>query len=98
MPDPMQVRWTESATQDIRGIARYIRKDNPAAARAVAKATLDAADSLSLFPFKGREGKIADTRELVVSGLPYIVVYKVTKTAIHVLHIYHGARNWPGEP
>ena len=91
------MRWTESAAKDLRGITRYIRKDNPAAARAVAKATLDAADSLSLFPFKGRDGKIAGTRELVVSGLPYIIVYKMTSTAIQILHIYHGARNWPPE-
>ncbi len=92
----MQVRWTESASKDIRGITRYIRKDNPAAARAVAKAILDAADSLSTFPFKGREGGIAGTRELVVSRLPYIMVYRVTMTAIHILHIYHGARDRSG--
>jgi toxin ParE1/3/4 len=97
MPDPMQVRWTESAAKDLRGITRYIRKDNPAAARGVAKATLEAADSLSRFPLRGREGRIDATRELVVSGLPYIVVYKVTRTAIQILHIYHGARNWPEE-
>ena len=97
MLDPMHVRWTVSASKDLRGITRYIRKDSPAAARAVAKATVDAADSLSRFPLKGREGRIGNTRELVVSGLPYIVVYKVTRTAIQILHIYHGARNWPGE-
>jgi addiction module RelE/StbE family toxin len=97
MPDPMQVRWTESATNDLRGITRYIRKNNPTAARAVAKAIIDAADSLSRFPLKGREGRIDSTRELVVSGLPYIIVYKVARTAIQILHIYHGARNWPEE-
>jgi toxin ParE1/3/4 len=86
-----------SATKDLQGITRYIRKDNPAAARAVAKATLEAADALCLFPMRGREGRIAGTREIVVSGLPYIVVYRVKRTAIQILRIYHGARNWPGE-
>jgi plasmid stabilization system protein ParE len=33
----------------------------------------------------------------VVPGLPYIVVYQVTVTAVFILHIYHGARDWPGE-
>ena len=97
MADSMHVRWTESASKDLRGIARYIRKDNPAAARAVAKATLDAVESLGSFPLKGREGGIIGTRELVVPRLPYIVVYRVTRTAIQILHIYHGARNWPAE-
>ena len=96
MSDPMQVRWTESATKDLRLITRYIRQDSAAAARAVAKATVDAAESLSSFPLKGREGRIASTREFVVSGLPYIIVYKVTRTAIQIVHIYHGARNWGG--
>ena len=96
MPDPMQVRWTESATKDLRGITRFIRKDNPSAARAVAKAIVDASESLSQFPLRGREGRLDNTRELVVSGLPYIVVYKVARMAIQILHIYHGARNWPG--
>ena len=96
MPDPMQVRWTESASKDLRGIARYIRKDNPAAARAVSKAILDVADSLSVLPLRGREGRIAGTHELVVPRLPYLVVYRVTTMAVHILHIYHGARDWPG--
>jgi addiction module RelE/StbE family toxin len=96
MTDPILVRWTESASKDLRGIARYIRKDNPAAARAVASAIFDAAESLGAFPLNGREGGIAGSRELVISRLPYIVVYRVTRTAIQILHIYHGARNRPG--
>ena len=83
--------------RDIRGITRYIRKDNPSAARAVAKAILDTADSLSLFPLRGREGKNAGTREMLVPRLPYIVVYRVTDAAVHIVHIHHAARDWPGE-
>ena len=92
----MQVRWTAPAAQDLQEIARYIRKDNPSAARAIAKALFDAGNGLDGFPYKGRVGRIAGTRELVLSGSPYIIVYEVTAAAIHILHIYHGARNWPG--
>jgi len=93
----MQVRWTAPSAQDLREIARYIQKDNPSAARAVAKALFDAANGLDVFPSRGREGRIAGTRELIISALPYIVVYQVAAMAIHILHIYHGARNWHGE-
>jgi len=96
MPDPIQVRWTAPAAQDLQEIARYIRKDNPSAARAIAKALFDAANSLNNFPYKGRLGRIAGTRELVLSRSPYIIAYDVA-AAIHILHIYHGARNWPGQ-
>jgi toxin ParE1/3/4 len=92
----MQVRWTTPAAQDLQEIASYIRKDNPSAARAVAKALFDAANALDTFPYRGRVGRIAGTRELIIPALPYIVVYAVAATAIHILHIYHGARNWSG--
>jgi toxin ParE1/3/4 len=95
MPDPMQVRWTAPAARDLQEIIRYIRKDNPSAARAIAKALFDAANGLDLFPLKGRAGRIEGTRELVMPGMPYIVVYEVRPTAVHILHIYHAARNWP---
>ncbi len=93
----MQVRWTTPAAQDLEEITLYIQKDNGTAARAVAKTLFDAANSLDLLPSRGRAGRIPGTRELVVPGLPYIVVYQVTRTAIQILHIYHGARNWPAE-
>jgi len=93
----MQVRWTTPAAQDLEEITLYIQRDSESAALAVAKTLFDAANSLELLPSRGRVGRAPGTRELVVPGLPYIVVYKVTKTAIQILHIYHGARNWPGE-
>ena len=40
-------------------------------------------------------GKIAGTRELVIPGLPYIIVYRVTEAAVFIIHIYHTARDWP---
>jgi len=93
----MQVRWTTPAAQDLEEITLYIKKDSESSARAVAKTLFDAANSLDLLPSRGRVGRIPGTRELVVPGLPYIVVYQVTATAIQVLHIHHGARNWPAE-
>ena len=90
MPDPIQVRWTELAAQDLEQISEYIRRDRPDAATAVARALFEAADSLSFMPGRGRVGRIPGTRELIVSGLPYIVVYRLTSTMIQILRIYHG--------
>jgi len=36
-------------------------------------------------------------RELVISGLPYIVAYRVTDRQIEVLFVQHTAREWPEE-
>ena len=93
----MQVRWTAPAAQDLEDITLYIQRDSESAARDVAKVLFDAANSLDLLPYRGRVGRIPRTRELVVPGLPYIVLYEIADTAVQILHIYHGARNWPGE-
>ena len=47
------------------------------------------------FPNRGRLGKKEGTRELVMSPLPYIVVYDVREDATYVVRILHGAQQWP---
>lgn len=42
-----------------------------------------------------RPGKKEDTHELVMSSLPYIVVYTVRGEAVDVVRILHGAQQWP---
>jgi toxin ParE1/3/4 len=43
----------------------------------------------------GRIGRRKGTRELVVAGLPYFVVYRLRASTIEVLRVIHGARDWP---
>jgi toxin ParE1/3/4 len=50
---------------------------------------------LLTFPGRGRPGKKQGTRELVLTSLPYLVVYIVTGDVIHVARILHGAQKWP---
>jgi plasmid stabilization system protein ParE len=56
-----------------------------------------------LFPSKlgkesanlGRPGRIAGTREFVVSETPYAVPYRVAGADVEILAVVHGARRWP---
>jgi toxin ParE1/3/4 len=41
------------------------------------------------FPESGRVGDVAGTRELVVSGIPYIVVYRVIGDSVEILRVFH---------
>jgi toxin ParE1/3/4 len=91
----MPVRWTTPAAQDLEEITLYIQRDSESAAQAVAKTLYDAANSLDLLSSRGRIGRIQGSREIVVPGLPYIIAYRATAAAVQILHIYHGARNWP---
>lgn len=59
------------------------------------KSIYEAPETLLAFPHLGRPGKKAGTRELVLSPLPWIVVYAVRDDVIHVVRILHGAQRWP---
>ena len=45
-----------------------------------------------MFPASGRLGQVPGTREVVVPGLPYVVVYTHDETRVDVVAIFHGAQ------
>ena len=51
------------------------------------------------FPMIGHEGVLQGTREMVVPGLPYIIVHRVERAGgmVVILGIYHGAQRRPGQ-
>jgi len=50
---------------------------------------------LLTFPALGRPGKVEGTRELVLTPLPYVLVYVFDGETIHLARILHGAQKWP---
>jgi toxin ParE1/3/4 len=80
----MQLRWTEEAEADLRRIADYLFEHTPEHAPRIVQAIYDAPASLLTFPGRGRPGKKQGTRELVLTSLPYLVVYVVTGEVIHI--------------
>lgn len=92
----MRIRWTEPATDDLKQIADYVQeKSGPIPGRRVALAIYDAVNSLCRFPQMGRPGKKANTRELIITGLPYLAVYRTRRSEVEILRILHGAQRWP---
>ena len=51
--------------------------------------------TLAVYPSLGRVGRVRGTRELVVSGTPFVVVYRVRLDIVQVLRVLHHARKWP---
>ncbi|WP_267461352.1 type II toxin-antitoxin system RelE/ParE family toxin [Aureimonas sp. SA4125] len=49
---------------------------------------------LSQNPYSGRVGRTPGTRELPVTGTPYVVVYRVAER-VEILAVVHGAHTWP---
>ncbi|HEY3929316.1 MAG TPA: type II toxin-antitoxin system RelE/ParE family toxin [Candidatus Koribacter sp.] len=69
--------------------------DNPTASDDLRDQILTAVKKLPQFPAMGRAGRIRGTRELVVSGTPYIIPYRVKADRVEILSVMHGSRRWP---
>jgi toxin ParE1/3/4 len=91
----MQLRWTEAASADLERAADYLFEHSTERASGIVQALYAAPSALLLFPLRGRMGRKPGTRELVLIGLPYIVVYTVREEIIYVVRVLHGAQKWP---
>lgn len=64
-------------------------------AHSIIRKLYDAGRSLKRFPNRGRIGQLADTRELVMSPLPYIIVYRVEPQMVHIFRVVHTSQDLP---
>lgn len=83
----------EPAARDLEGIVDYIALDNPVTAENVYRRIVRAMERLPEFSDLGRPGRHPDTRELSVSGLPYLIVYEVSTEAVTILAVFHSSRD-----
>lgn len=93
----MHLRWSAFARADREAIFDYIEADNPRAAVAIDERIRARVMGLAQFPQMGRPGRVEGTRELVISGTPYIAAYRIDGEAIRILRVLHGAQQWPEE-
>jgi len=91
----LKIRWVRLALDDLQKIDTFISKDNPTAAKKVLTLIWETTRLLKEHPQIGRPGRVAGTRELVISNTPFIVPYRVISDEIQILRIIHGVRNWP---
>ncbi len=90
----MTIKWLERALDDLESLREYIENDNPSASEKVMQHLIKSLDYLMDNPELGRLGRAKNTRELLLSGLPYAIIYKIKNNFIEVLRIFHGAMNW----
>jgi toxin ParE1/3/4 len=93
----VKIRWTRLARSDIKAAHEYVAADSADAADQFLDRIQEAAAVLFRHPMAGRTGRIPGTRELVVSGTPWIVPYRIRRGFIDILAVIHGARRWPDD-
>jgi addiction module RelE/StbE family toxin len=93
----VKIEWSAWALADRHAIFDYIEADNPRAAVTVDQRISERVALLQRFPRSGRPGRLAGTRELVVSRTPYIVAYRIIGDSVRILRVLHSSRLWPDE-
>jgi toxin ParE1/3/4 len=96
----VRLRYTSRARRHLAVIAEYITERNPEAARRVGARIRETIELLGAIPQMGHEGALPGTLEMVVPGLPYIIVYRIKtgrEDALEILGVYHGAQLRPGQ-
>ncbi len=87
----------ESARADMHGIADYLLAEGlagDAVERYLAR-IFRAPEHLATLPGAGKPGRVQNTREWLVRGTPYALIYVVRDGKIRILRVMHGNRDFP---
>ena len=88
-----RIRWSPAAADDVESIRIYLQENHPSYVESTIRKLYDAARSLKQMPQRGRIGRRAGTRELVLAPLPYIIVYGVEPEMVHIFRILHASQD-----
>jgi len=91
----MQVKWLRKALKNLEQAYGYVAEDDPESAVRLILRRRSAVDQLAAFPMMARVGRVETTRELVISGTLYILIYWVKGQVVEILRVLHSARKYP---
>ena len=93
-----QIIWSETASEDLREIVRYIALDDSIAAAHLADRIVSRIEIAGNLPLSNRAVPEKDDKTIRESILkPYRIIYQVDdgRNAIHILRIWHASRGVP---
>jgi toxin ParE1/3/4 len=92
----LNVNFTPQAQEDLLSIQDWIAQDDDRAAERVISRIRQTVLMFEQFPLLGHPGEVDDTREFKVTGLPYLIIYRIASaTDLDILTIIHSARKYP---
>ena len=92
----MTLLWSPESIHDLLALRAYIAEHDPASAKRVALHILHTVEHLlSENPKLGAPGRVAGTLELVIPKTPSVIPYRLRRSTIEIVRVYHSSRRWP---
>lgn len=91
----MRIKWLRTASKNLDAATSYVAKDDPEAAQKMFWHIWNSVEALKEHPELGRPGRVFGTRELVISGYPFIVPYRIRGNEVQVLRVFHTSQRLP---
>ena len=91
----IEIRFTRLANEDLREAYGYISQDDPGSARRIIARIEKAVETLCRHTSPGRPGRVEGTREFIVPGTPFILVYRYRKRTLQILTVLHTSKKYP---
>lgn len=88
----MRLVWSMRFRGALHREYEYLLQENPDAARRTIQRIVATSRRLSQFPRSGRAWRLAGAWELVIPGLPYIVVYDIEPERVVLQMLFHTSR------
>lgn len=93
----MEIKWLRKAIAKLETEFQYIAEEDPQAAVRFVNEVWRLTQLLKEQPAMGREGRVPETRELILHNYPYIIPYRVRSNTIQILRAFHTHRKLPGK-
>ena len=87
-----KILWQKQAITNLNDARQYIQAHNPEAAQSIIDRIEKVINQLQTFPMSGRPGRRSNTRELVVTRTPFLVVYRVSEDVVEILSSFHTSK------
>ena len=91
----MKIKWLRTALKNLDQALDHIAKDDRQAAVRILHRVQATVELLNTHPALGRPGRVAETRELVISGTPFVIPYRIKEETVEILRVFHGAQDYP---
>ena len=92
-PGPVQVVWSPLALARLQEIRAFVALDKPEAAERLATRIVAVVEALRIHPYLGRVGPEPGTRELIIGGTPYSILYRVRGSRLVIFTVSHAAQS-----